>query len=182
MTCVIATIKNNVGYIAGDKCASAGTSEKLVKNSKIFKKTNVLLGVCGSFRLINIINNELDMVPVLMSSMTVEEFSFNLANTLLDMCEERKCLVYENGEAYLPSESEVVVIFRNNIITIHSDFAYTISEDDYVAIGIPEHAEGFIEAKKGSDPMKVIKSAMAIAAKNNSSVSREYDLLMEKQS
>lgn len=180
MTCIIALIRDEIAYIAGDKCATQGVSESLIKNKKVFNKHGVLIGSCGSFRIINILQ-ALDIRQVLLNSRGVENFAFDFSNYLLNTCEEHKAIVLDNGEPRMVGDSEVLVIYRNNIILIGVDFSYIILDRDFAAIGIPNHALGALESSKIKDPEKLIAKAMSIAAKNNSSVSEEYDLLMEDQ-
>lgn len=179
MTCIIALIKDGIGYMAGDRCASQGTSEKLVINKKVFNKRGVLVGVCGSFRLINIIE-QMEIRPVIAASRTLEDFCFNFCNHLINNLDNNKALSSDENTASMPGDSEVVVVYRNNIIHIGSDFGYTILDGSILSIGVPEHAEGFLQNVKSSDVHKTIKKCMKYVSKNNSNVSEEFDFVTNR--
>jgi len=56
MTCVVGLIKDNTVYMGADSCAGGDTSVINVSNPKIFLLDEYLIGVSGSFRVIDILN------------------------------------------------------------------------------------------------------------------------------
>lgn len=182
MTCIVALIKDNIGYIAGDKCASQGNAEKLASNLKVFNNQGVLLGFCGSWRLINVVRHDLDLEELITSSKSVEKFAFLLANKLMELAFEYKLIIKEDDQHSLPDESECLVVYRNKIIRIHSDFSYIVLEDRYASIGMPEHAEGILSTvRANSNAPTLIRKAIKETSKSVSGVSNDLVILTEEQ-
>lgn len=189
MTCIIAAVKDNIGYIAGDKCATQGTKERKIKNSKIFNINEVLLGAAGSIRFINVLQHCITCEEAIEKSRNTDDFAYYLVKELMEACDSQGCLTDINGNKYTPgySESDVenagtelLAVYNNDIIRIGVDFSYCILDNNIAGLGIEDSAEGYFEARSGNMDNR-IKSVMKYTAKNNSSVSEDYYILKQEQ-
>jgi len=61
MTCIIGKLHDGKVYMAGDSAAS-GTSDRLIfAHQKVFRMGDMLIGVCGSNRVLQLIRYELEL-------------------------------------------------------------------------------------------------------------------------
>lgn len=175
-------VKDGKGYIAGDMCVSDSQFQKNALNPKVFKKHGVLIGAAGSWRVINALYHALNVSKIIDKSESITEFAWNFSNAVMNLADEHGFLCRdgsEGSEVFMP-DSEILVIFANKIIRVHTDFSYVILDDNYCAIGMPDHAEGVL-SNSINKPEKCIKKAMAAAAKYSLGVSKEYIMLEEDQ-
>jgi len=170
MTCVACIIKDGIGYMASDSCASQGDHEKTVKNKKVFNANGILMGFCGSWRCINIVQNSL-ITDDFNLELSVHNFSFKLANRLKDLMEDFNAA--SKTDDVLEMDCEVLLVYGDNVVKIGHDFSYIILKDTYAAIGSgSDHAEGSI-ANKTTSPTALLKQAVKISSKHNSGVDDE---------
>jgi len=181
MTCIIGLIKEGVGYIAGDMCVSYGDSEKITTTSKVFNNNGVLIGCCGSLRVINCINNGMSLKSIVTTAEDVEDLAFGFVEELIRVGLKYKFIKSNDGELELPGNSDILLIWDSKIVMVGSDLSYIVLKDPYAAIGMPDHAEGMLAANYKKDPIKNISLAMEMAAKSNSGVSKEHTVLSEEQ-
>lgn len=55
MTCIVGLVDKGTVYMGGDSCASSDYAHQIVGNPKVFRIGEMILGVCGSFRLIDLL-------------------------------------------------------------------------------------------------------------------------------
>jgi len=174
MTCVSALVKNGVGYMASDSCASQGSHEKTVKNPKVLNINGILLGICGAWRCINIISNSLITDDFELGHST-HKFAFKLCNRLMDLMEDFKATSKEDGS--IEMDAELLIIYGKDIIKIGSDFCYIIFKDNYAAIGSgSDHAEGILSGTAYT-PENLVKKSIKSSAKHNAGVDAEVVLI-----
>lgn len=59
MTCIVGLVEGNKVWMAGDSVASDGNIEVVRKDVKIFKKSGVIIGCTGSYRMMQILQYHL---------------------------------------------------------------------------------------------------------------------------
>tara|TARA_R110000823_G_scaffold241207_1_gene365971 strand:+ start:5859 stop:6422 length:564 start_codon:yes stop_codon:yes gene_type:complete len=183
MTLILAVIKDGIGYMAGDMCVTQGNSEKLTTTEKVFEKSGVLIGCCGSFRVINCIYNKLNLKHIVNTAIDVDDLAFAFCDELHRLGVKHGFLKITDSEAELAGGSEILLVYKNSIISVGQDLSYVVLTTPYAAIGVPDHAEGVIfSGYKKSDPHKLIDKAMKLTASANAGVSTDYILLQEEQS
>lgn len=66
MTCIVAHKKDGVIYMGGDSFAGYEHRYRLMKESKVFIKDNIIFGCCGSFRMMDLLRYKLNIPPFLL--------------------------------------------------------------------------------------------------------------------
>lgn len=136
MTCTIAYLdkKHKKAWLASDSCASSSYDYSIVKNEKVFHAKNrpdILIGCAGSFRLMNILKNNV---------------FFGMKDVI--SCEYLTCkfipLLREHlGEECSQDDWSVLIVTKSCVFKVQTDFAVleltsnieAIGNGGYVALG-----------------------------------------------
>lgn len=117
MTCVVGIAKDGVVYIGADSCGSTPTSAMTVTNPKVFAVDNrFLIGVCGSFRVIDLLQYSLK-VNKQSSSMSDDCFMRTIFIPAV-----RECFV-KNGFPLDDDEINFLVGYNGKIYCVEPDLA-----------------------------------------------------------
>lgn len=159
MTCIVGMTHGGKVYIGADSLGSETTSVKEKRREhKVFLVGDFLIGGCGSFRMLNLLQWKLEL----------PEYS-GLTNLHKYMCthfvDAVRQVYLENGFAvaneYWTTE-EFLVGIRGRLFKIHDDFH--VAEYDYTTIGSGEyHALGSLYTSKRTNPHKSILKALKCA-------------------
>lgn len=134
MTCILAYKINGNICMAGDSIASNGNTYSIIKNPKIFKKGQMLIGYSSSFRMGQLI--QYSFVP--------PEDTHN--DALIYLVEDfipalRNCLK-EGGYTVVSNNAETggffLVGYKGRLFTVQSDFQVSEDLGNYAALGAGE--------------------------------------------
>lgn len=112
MTCVVASIENNKCMMGVDSCATAFQQYIVSPTNKIFKKNEMLIGMCDSYRMMNLMHI---FDPPPKSSLDNYTYLIKIfVPTLKKMLEKNG----ENSETL-----EMLIGFPDQIFEINNDFS-----------------------------------------------------------
>ena len=136
MTCIIGLVDENKNiYMGGDSAAVKGYTIVTRKDPKVFKKDNVIIGFCGSWRMGQLLRWSFKP-PIKTESIDIEEYmNTSFINSI------RKCL--SSGGFLTKKDGEerggvFLVGIEGRLFRIDSDFHVGENLSNYDAIGCGE--------------------------------------------
>lgn len=132
MTCVIGMIKDDKVYIGADNVGS-NLSIKISRNdNKVFKKDEMIIGCTTSFRMINILQYQLQL-PLHDPKISTDEYMYT------SFIEEVRYLFREKGFSKIDSNVEIggdfIVGYKGNLYNICEDFQIEKPADNFACVG-----------------------------------------------
>lgn len=140
MSCIVGYVDSETGniYMGSD---SAGVivetlSSRVRPNVKIFEKGNMLFGVAGSFRVLQILRYSLN-IPEQPEELPDYDYMCTLfIKALRESVQENECFQVQNeGEVYF--DGSILVGYKGELYKIEADLSVTII-DDFEAVGCGE--------------------------------------------
>lgn len=180
MTCIAGLVDGKNVWLAGDRAATGGGLNRiLLKHPKIFMKSNIGFGICGSPKIANAIEHVLVMPE---HEKGLEPSTYLISRLVPAM---RECLqsidatVEHNGQQYL--EGGMLIAFKGELYQLECNFQVTQTANGFDAIGSGgEAALGSLRASRGVGARKRLKMAMETSAENNAGVAPPFDYLLIK--
>lgn len=154
MTCIVGIKVGKNIYIGGDSIGVGGYNYSIRKDSKVFKKDNMIFGYTSSFRMGNLIQYKLQVPehPIEMSSM--EYLCTLFMDSLMECFEDASFTEVKDN---VSSGGQFLLGYRDELYTIYADFQVEILYDKYTACGSgQEYALGALSAMEslGSETLK----------------------------
>ncbi len=175
MTCIVGIIENGLVVMGADSCASDEESQTftIAKNTKIFRKNEIIIGCADSFRVINVIRYIFKPPPIKGSNFEyiVSSFIPELQKTL-----EIQKLDISSDDLGL----HLLVGIKDEIFEIHNNFSVVITPSYGAAIGSGEVvAKGSLYTTRNMNMKASQRVLMALEAAeaNILSVRAPFDIL-----
>ena len=170
MTCIVGLISGETIYMGAD---SAGVNDANLdfarrKDSKVFKRDNMIIGFTSSFRMGQLLRFDLK-VPEHRRNKDVYEYM------VTDFMKAvRKCFLdggFTEKEHNVESGGEFIVGYRGRLFHIMDDFQVGENEDSYLAIGSGESfALGSLYSSEHLEPDERVELALSAAENFNAGV------------
>jgi len=178
MTCIVGIAQNNVVFMGADSAGCTDTHVSIRKDTKLFKRKNMLFGCTTSFRMIQILKYAFN-IPEDTSNDPYEY----LTTTFIDAL--RTCFK-EKGFYELINEGQIggqfLLGYKNRLFIVESDFSIAEHLDNFSSIGSGYYyALGSLYSTKEFSPFVRLKSALEAAEKFNTYVRSpfSYDYITE---
>lgn len=144
MTCIIGIIEPKRIVFGCDSLGSNSRTKRTRKDGKVFLKGDMIIGCCGTFRLMNIIEFSFKQPSYRNFSTNVRNFYDGEDLVMRYMCtvfisELKKCFK-ENGFLRTKTDDidkggQLLIGFQNRIFEIGSDFQVAEFHENYASIG-----------------------------------------------
>lgn len=176
MTCIAGVVAGGEAWIGGDSAGIDGWSVTLRADEKVFVKSKMLIGFCGSFRLRDLIRYSFE-IPKHARKVPVEEYMATTFVTAL-----RKCLSEgghtekkDNVEGF---EGSILIAYRGRLFEIEGDFNVGEPRLPFHAIGSGDDvAFGSLFATKKEPAKRRLTVALSAAVERNAGVRRPFTIL-----
>lgn len=178
MTCIAALVdEKGVGHIACDSFSSYG---HLYKNSKIFKKGNMLIGYTSSYRMGQLLEHSLN-IPERKDDQSIENYMY------VDFVNAVRELLKNNGQMLVDRNIETIgfflIVTEGLIFKMQDDLALLEAADGFDACGSGEayaRAALHLLKKQGKlGPKEMLTEAIDTAAQYVASVGGEVKYLSD---
>lgn len=177
MTTIVGLVEDGKVYIGGDSAISHGTHVRVMSNSKVYKRGEVVFGGAGSWRAIQIVAHEMQIPPVIEGQSPREYVMHGVVDCL------REALKW-NGHTHKDRKPEdfagqVLVGFRGHLFEIDPEFAVVEYPEKYVAIGSgSKYALGSLASTQGSSltPEERVLLALDISARFDAFVKPPFEV------
>ena len=168
MTCIVGLMEKGKVYMGGDSAGVGHYDVTIRAEPKVFRKALFVYGVCGSFRLINILHTKFVPPPIHTSNLyeyMATNFIDSLRSTLKD-----SGFASKDDEVESMGHGSFMVGMLGRLFHIGSDYQVGIPSDGYDAIGVADaYALGSLYGSKGT-PRKRVLLALQAAEKFNGAV------------
>lgn len=178
MTCIVGLVDNGRIIMGGDSATTQGWVSTITAKPKVFKRGDMLIGGTGTIRLLQLVQYSFK-IPEVPDGIDIHEyFVTHFCNAL------RECLKSgglsethdSNRERY---SGELIVGYRESLITIDSAYGVMFSQDTYQSIGCGEEfALGSLATSDEFNltPQKRVRLALEAAAKYSTGVSAPFHI------
>lgn len=164
MTCVVGIEYKRKLYFGADSAASNNDTIDIIDRSKIVSKPGILIGYCGSFRVGQILEYQIDYSTLI----NKERWLFtDFVEQLREEFEERGVKIHDEHGEGIASASDLLIGFNKKLYYLQSDYSIIRSKRKYMAIGSGDHlALGALFALEGlvADPQKRLRIALRAAS------------------
>lgn len=132
MTSVLAVIKGDTSFIGADTLAYEST-HKTVGQDKVFIKENMLVGVSGSYAILNCFRYHLNLPKRAPSSTPEEYIHKQVYKALRNILIEYDLLNLEEG---IPSmDGQIIMAYEGKLFVVQEDFSILEPKSHYYSIG-----------------------------------------------
>jgi len=180
MTCVVGVKTDKHVYIGADSFGSNGfTGSKIGYPKKVLHVGDFIIGVCGSFRLIQILTHKFHILPRFVDQDIYDYVYTSFYDSLISCLRSEKYLVDSNNVEMLPSGSEMVIGIDNKLFTMQVDLSILELADDFVCVGSGEyHSQAVMESLSDRDLSPADKIVRAIQKTSKYVVSVNEDVFI----
>lgn len=187
MTCIIGLLdkENDCVYVGADSLGSNWCSQAIYKNRKVFKakdNLNVLMAICGDFKLQNILSVEEDLIEEikhLKNEVNFEHLVKHTAPKIMNLANNYGCAKLKDG--YRSIEGNIVFGYKNQLYIIESNGQVLEPEDEYVAGGSGGNfAVAVLSQNKDKKVIDRIKEGLEAAEKHGCGIKRPFYILNTK--
>lgn len=187
MTCIVGVLDKGQDcvYIGADSLGSSSWNQTIFKNRKVFKakdNSNVLMAICGDYKLQNILSiedNLIEEVKHLKNEVNFEYMVKYVSPKILNLADKYFCLNTDKGYKYL--EGSILFAYKNQLYIIESTGQVLESADDYVAGGSGENLAIGALLQNGYKPtVERIKEALEAAEKHGCGIKRPFYIMNTK--
>lgn len=187
MTCIIGYLDrdNDCVYVGADSLGSSWCSQAIYKNRKVFKakdNSNVLMAICGDYKLQNILSieeNIIEEVKHLKNEVNFEHMVKYVAPKIMSLARQYKCT--EINDSYEHIGGSVIFGYKNQLYIIESNGQVLEPEDDYVAGGSGgDFAVAVLSQNVGKNPVDRIREGLEAAEKHGCGIKRPFYIMNTK--
>lgn len=151
MTLIMATVVDGMSYIASDRLGSDGLTKGLYKNHKVFLKENILIGGCGSFKPLQLIEHVFD-VPVKSDSDSIDVYMHKVFVPALTVFLRDEHILTSVYNYEFNDSSELIFVVGGRLFKMQGDLSLLEPEDNVLCTGSGEdHALAVLKALRGFD-------------------------------
>jgi hypothetical protein len=174
MTCIVGLHHKGILYFGGDSITVSSYSKTINRDSKVFKKGDILFGTCGAPRMRNLLQYSFH-IP----AFSGEDPMSYLVNDFLDAMREH---FREKGFLQKKEEKEVIdgrilLGFQGELYQIGTELNINRSRDSYHALGVGEdYAYGslYTTEQMQMEPLQRLQIALEAAVCYNTDVAGPF--------
>lgn len=171
MTIVAAIKQGNKIYMASD---SGGTNNcgtyMAVPNGKIFQRHDMLIGVSGSLRWLNLLQYAPEFIAPPKDGEPMAWFCTTFADTLRELAKNKGLLLRDENTGD-DADLNLIIGYRNELYLIPRNLSAEIVTRDFYAIGSGrDEASGVLFALRYQSPVTRLISAMEACAELRSEI------------
>jgi hypothetical protein len=172
MTCIAGLVADKTVYIGGDSAATSGWGLTILKEPKVFRNKDFLIGCSGAARMITLLRHSL--IPP--EQEENEDTLFFMATRFIDAvreCLKNGGLAKKENEQETMGESCFLVGYRGQLFCVYDDYHLSEALCAYGAIGCGDDiALGSLYTTHGMDisPDKRVEMALYASEKHNAGV------------
>lgn len=187
MTCIVGVLdkKEDCVYIGADSLGSNGYHQLIFKNRKVFKakdNTNILMAICGDYKLQNILSvedNLIEEIKHLKNEVNFEHIVKYTSPKIINIAEKYYCINTKNGYKYL--EGSIIFAYKNQLYIIETSGQVLEPSDDYIADGSGGDFAIAVLSQNGYKPTTDrIKEALEAAEKHGCGIKRPFYIMNTK--
>ncbi len=171
-------IKTKAGVWIGADSALTSDERVTTGHCKLFKIDELLIGMAGSYRAINVIRYLFTSPPHL-PNITTDTYIGSLLVPCLIKCFEENGIMNEGSyREEFQKSTEFIIAYQNRLFEIDCAMGF-VELEEIAAIGVgDDYAEGIYETtKKPINPNKLIKSILKLISENFNSVKPPFVVL-----
>lgn len=162
MTCIVGLEHKGSVYIGGDSAAVAGWTIKPVTEPKVFRNGNVLIGYTSSFRMGQILQYDLHLLP---DEENQDDQRYLVTKFIPSVRECLKNGGYTKIDNNQESGGWFLVGYHGKLFKVCADFQITRTSLGFDAVGAGEDfALGALARMKITNPKDAITKALEISA------------------
>ena len=152
MTCIVAIRTDDYVYLGTDSFGSNSfTGSKISYPRKVFQVGDFIIGVCGSFRMIQILTHKFAVMPRFVDQDIYEYVYTSFYDSFISCLRQEKFLTDVNNVEVMGGGSELIIGIENKIFVMQGDLSIIEPADDFVCIGSGEyHSQAVLESLKDS--------------------------------
>lgn len=180
MTCIAALVEKGKVYMGADSAGVAGYSIRVRSDSKVFRTggdPEMLIGVCGSFRVRDLLRYSFDPPAINTEDLT--------AYMVREFVEAVRVLMHNAGVAVKEDNVEdipaaFIVGFQGRLFTIEDDYQVGETPEPYAAVGCGDDiALGALYATEGSRlaPRERVLRALKASARYSGGVCAPFSVI-----
>lgn len=174
MTCICAVVHSDRKTITFGADSAGSSDYAIMTNSskKIFKKNNLLFGVAGSWRHMQLLHHSL-IVPDRLLSISDEEYiALHVIDAIRSCFQEKGAAKYESNQEF--SSCAILLGYNGVLYRLNQDYGAIITTS-YDAIGSGDDvAKGALFATKHLSPIERISIALHSATEHTAFVRGPY--------
>jgi ATP-dependent protease HslVU (ClpYQ) peptidase subunit len=187
VTCIIGVFdkEQDCVYIGADSLGSNGYCQQLFKNKKVFKakdNSNVLMAICGDYKLQNILSTEdglISEIKHLKNEVNIEHIFKHTATKIMSLARDYRCTTYKDG--YESINGDIILAYKNQLYIIENNGQVLESEDDYVTSGSgKQFAMAVLSQNKDKSTIDRIKEGLEASEKHGCGVKRPFYIMNTK--
>lgn len=134
MTCIVAMRDGDSVIVGADACISTGDSVSVISDKKIFRRGDMVFGVCGTVRFLNVVKHVFKP-PAFHGKSFPRYLSAEMLPLLQRTLIEGGCLATSKDDGTAYQDGNLLVIHDGKIYEVGHDFAVVDSGSEYAAIG-----------------------------------------------
>jgi len=181
----MAAVKGGKSYIASDTQGSNRFTKGEYKNNKIFKKDQMLVGGCGSYKQLQLFEHNFTL-PDRVADSTPHEYMFEKFAPAIKKFFKDNNTISTKDAVDAMDNAEFILVYEGHLFVLQSDLALLEPKRDYVASGSGEyHAYAVMQALQKHDPQIGMKKMLQIAFEVTTDVVMSVGgelVIIEKQS
>ena len=135
MTCIVGFVEGNNVWIGGDSATVGGYDLTVKDNPKVFRNGDMLIGVCGSPRVSQVLRyalNAPDHDPRIELDKYLATYWIDAVRSCL---KDKGCAQNDKGEDAAAGWSAWLVGYKGQLRVVWSDYQVVTPADGYFAIG-----------------------------------------------
>lgn len=179
MTCVVAIEHEGKVWMGADRLGSDGHRGEPYAVPKVFKKDGLLIGCCGSYRMMQILQHALEVPKETLTNNIDKWVAIDLVKAMRTAYKANEWDKKDGDEA---KGNPILVAIQGRCYEIQSDFSYLRSISGEYAVGSgQDYAKGSLFATRNlAAPRQRIIAALNAASEYIISVGGPYDIQTNK--
>lgn len=175
MTCIVAVKQNGIIYMGADSGCGLDTGETFIlETKKIIKKDNMLLGISGFPRVINLVQYGL-IFPVDECDDPMEYLVRDFVPSFQKCLESYGFCRCEDGVLHVP-DSRILIGYKGRLFQVEANFQVIETIDDFAAIGSGcQVALGSMYSSQMKEPQERLELALDSAERYDNMVSSPFN-------
>lgn len=184
MTCIVGILdkEQDCVFIGADSLGSNWSKQAIFKNRKVFKakdNSNILMAICGDYKLQNILSVEESLVEEIKDLKDEVNFEHIVKYTspkIINLASKYNCLRIKDGYANLGGD--IIFAYKNQLYIIESNGQVLEPDDEYIAGGSGgDFAIAVLSQNKDKTTNERIIEALEAAEKHACGVKRPFYIM-----
>jgi len=184
MTCILGVLdkEKDCVYIGADSLGSNYYLQALYKNKKVFKaknNDNILMAICGDYKLQNFLSveeNLVEEIKELKNEVNFEHMVKYVSPKIMNLAKQYNCC--ENDKGYSRINGSIIFAYKNQLYSIGSNGQVLEPADNYIAGGSGEDfALAALSQNGDKDVVSRIIEGLEAAEKHALGVKRPFYIM-----